>query len=47
MNEQCIQYLTEIIANKIHNVQSAYLLQQFVYPDMAYFIVQIIISNKD
>ena len=27
-------------------MQSAYLLQQFGYPDMAYFIVQVIISNE-
>ena len=37
----------KIIANKIHNVQSAYLLQQFGYPDMTYFIAQVITFNED
>ena len=37
----------KIIGNKIHNEQSAYLLQQFDYPNMAYFIVQVITSNED
>ena len=37
----------KIIANKLHNVKSEYLLQQFGYPDMAYFIVQAIIYNEN
>ena len=37
----------KIIANKINNVQSSYLLQQFWLSNLAYFIVQVIISNDD